>query len=526
MDAIGNNKMSNNYHLENRTDNVFKNSTIGIIMQVIQIITSLVCRLVFARLLEENYLGVDSFFSSIISFLNIAELGIGSAILFEFYSALSKKDEDETIQLLNFYKKTYFIIGLIILLMGLFLLPFIGILIPNYSLSEDINLVYMLYVLSVSFSYFFSYKSTLLIATQQNYICSIVHTIVIISQNIIEIIILVLTKNFILYLFIQLSFSNVLYYFILSKIVDIKFKNLFNKNNSIISKEKKKKLFKNVKYIFINQVSSKLYNNSTNIVITIFGGLSIMGKLSNYSLIIATIVTITVKITEAIKPSLGNFNVIVKSNNKIDIFKEIQFMYFWMFMFLSNIYIFTIHDIVLFLFGDRYVLDFSVVVLLGINFYLVQQFSFIPIFKETMGLFNYGKWAYFVSGIINIVISCLLIKPYGINGVLLSSSLSFLFAKYYLSYLVVKKGLNMSFIDYIKKDFQYMIEAIIVFIILHFITSLFSFPLLLDLFFNTIVCIIIINVFIFLIHKNDINFKSLIGRIKKMFNTRKGSSRI
>lgn len=523
MDVIGNNSyMAKENILENRTNNVFKNSTIGILMQVIQIVTSLVCRLVFARLLEDSYLGVDSFFSSVISFLNIAELGIGSAILYEFYISLAKKDEEETIKLLNFYKKAYFIIGFIILLVGLIMLPCINTLIPNYSLKEDIRLVYLMYVLSVSFSYFFSYKSTLLIATQQNYICSIIHTITIISQNVIEIFILLVTHNFILYLFIQLVFSNVLYYYVLSKIVNKKFNNLLKRKEKLtIDKEKKKVLFKNVKYIFISQVSSKLFNNSTNIVITVFGGLSIMGKVSNYTLIIATIVTITVKITEAIKPSLGNLNAVEKIDNKINIFKEIQFMYFCIFMLLSNVYIFTIQDIILLLFGQRYVLDFPIVILLGINFYLLQQFSFIPIYRESMGLFKYGKWSYLVSGIINIIVSLLLIKPFGVNGVLFSSSLSFLYVKYTLSYLVVKKGLKMSYLDFIKKDFQYMIETIFVCIITFCITSLFSLPLLFDLIFKTFICFVISVGFVFFVHKNDKSFISLVERITKILYDRK-----
>ena len=113
--------MNNN----SRTKNVLKNMLVGTSFQVISLIMGFISRTIFIKILSAEYLGINSLFTNILTILSFAELGIGNAIVFNLYKPLAKKDEKKINLLLNFYKKTYFLIGMIILILGLILVPFI-----------------------------------------------------------------------------------------------------------------------------------------------------------------------------------------------------------------------------------------------------------------------------------------------------------------------------------------------------------------------------------------------------------------
>ena len=128
--------------LSKRTSNTVKNSVIGLIAQLLQVISSFICRMVFVRVLTESYLGVNGLFGNILSILSLGELGIGSAITFELYSALAHKDDEETKSLMQFYRKTYTYIGIGIGIIGLIIMPFISHLVSlDGGIHENIYLL-------------------------------------------------------------------------------------------------------------------------------------------------------------------------------------------------------------------------------------------------------------------------------------------------------------------------------------------------------------------------------------------------
>ena len=93
--------------LKARTKNTARNTTIGIVSQLVQIVSSFFCRMVFVRMLAEAYLGVNGLFANVLSILALSELGIGSAVTYELYKALAENNEEEVKSLMDFYKKAY-----------------------------------------------------------------------------------------------------------------------------------------------------------------------------------------------------------------------------------------------------------------------------------------------------------------------------------------------------------------------------------------------------------------------------------
>ena len=105
--------------MSSRTKNSTRNMLSGVINRLIIIVFPFIIRTLINQKLGAEYLGLSSLFKSVLTMLSLAELGFSSAIVFSMYKPIALGDKDQINSLLNFYRKTYIIIGLILLIIGL-----------------------------------------------------------------------------------------------------------------------------------------------------------------------------------------------------------------------------------------------------------------------------------------------------------------------------------------------------------------------------------------------------------------------
>ena len=145
------------------------------------------------------------FFSNVISMLGIVELGMGSAIIYNMYKPIAEEDHEKIKSLMQFYKKSYRIITLIISIIGIMIIPFIKYIVDIESVTVGINvyLVYILFLLETICSYILSYKRSMLYADQKEYITNIIHMGYTILVNTMQLTFLYFTNDYYLYLIIK-----------------------------------------------------------------------------------------------------------------------------------------------------------------------------------------------------------------------------------------------------------------------------------------------------------------------------------
>ena len=155
-----------------RTKNSIINSIITVFTQVFIILISFIGRTFFIKFLGADYLGVNGLFTNILSVLSFAELGIGTAIIYSLYKPIASKDEMKISAYVNLYAKAYRVIGTVILLVGLAIIPLLPYVIKDFEQYKNINivLIYVLFLLNSSMTYFYSYKRSLIVANQKKYI--------------------------------------------------------------------------------------------------------------------------------------------------------------------------------------------------------------------------------------------------------------------------------------------------------------------------------------------------------------------
>ena len=96
-----------------------KNIIVALISNALNIVLGVVVQSIFLKTLGEEYLGLNTVLTSILSMLSIAELGLGSAIIYNMYKPIANKDKEKIKSLMKFYKKCYSIIIIVMLAIGL-----------------------------------------------------------------------------------------------------------------------------------------------------------------------------------------------------------------------------------------------------------------------------------------------------------------------------------------------------------------------------------------------------------------------
>ena len=90
-----------------RTKYAIINMLVGVGGQILNLILSFVTRIVFVHYLSEVYLGVNGLFTDVLGLLNLAELGIGTAMIFSLYEPAARNDHKQLTRLMNLYRRLY-----------------------------------------------------------------------------------------------------------------------------------------------------------------------------------------------------------------------------------------------------------------------------------------------------------------------------------------------------------------------------------------------------------------------------------
>lgn len=455
-----------------RTKNVLKNMLVGTSFQVISLIIGFINRTIFIKILSAEYLGINSLFTNILTILSFAELGIGNAIVFNLYKPLAKKDENKIKLLLNFYKKTYFLIGMLILIIGLILVPFIPNLISEMpDIKENIYFIYVLFLLDTVISYFFTYRTSIITADQKNYI--VIRTVQIfkIFQIIVQMVVLYFTHNYYLYLILQLFNT-----FITFTYLSYKSKKMYPYTKKLgsetISKKEKKEIFSNVKALFISKFSSVILNGTDSIIISKYISLFALGLYSNYLLIISAITQILSQLLNSFTASIGNLNAEDTSDKKLKIFNLLYYFTIFVFGVIGISLYILLNDFVTIWLGKEYLLSSLTIAAVILHFYVngVQFASFT--YRQTAGLFREYRYFPILAAFLNIVLSIVLAKIIGLPGVFFATSISRLATAGWIDPLIVyKKVFSKSTKQYFLKYIYYITIVVISLGITYFITD-------------------------------------------------------
>lgn len=500
-----------------RTEYSLINIFTGFVGYGLNTLIGFVCRIIFVRTLSAEYLGVSGLFTNILSMLSLAELGISSAITFALYKPIAHNDEKKVASIMSFYKKAYAIIGIGIGIVGLLLVPFLEIIITDSpNIKENIYILYLLYLLNTVISYFFSYRQALLHANQRQYIVTGYNYVITIVQSILQSIFLIITKEYIFYLLIQIV-GGIAYNIWVSVKAGKDYPFITQKDIEPLTRSEKWDLIKNVKALAVNKISGVLVNSTDNIAITYFSGLSSVGFASNYTLFSVTLDKLITQMFNALTGSVGNLNASSDDETRYSFFKTLNLANFWFYGWAAIGIAFVTDDLVKWFYGGEYVLSWEIPLILAINFYTIGMLHAVYTYKSTLGLFRYGQYILFLTGIINLFLDVLLGRIFGTFGIYLATLIARLMTNlWYEPYAVYRYGLKKNPRLYLKRYCWYAVILICTGIVCYVICSLCNFAVIVNVFLKMIICSVVPNVIFFVCFKNTDEFSYLYTSVKRI----------
>lgn len=409
-----------------RVKNAVRNSFFSVLGQIVLILVGFVSQRVLNHRLGAELVGMNGVISNIIAILSVSELGIASAIVYNLYAALSRQDEEEIAALMNLYRKAYCIFAAVITALGLAVMPFIHLFLKDNSFSRSYILtVYLMWLLRTVLAYLLSYKRSILIADQREYVVSIGTMLVNVLNYGGIIVIVELTRNYVLALGFGTAAEAAVNLWIWAY-VDRKYPFLKRLQKQPLPKNIVKKIFDNIKNIFVTRLSAKLLLSTDNLIISGLIGVVVSGLYNNYCLVTSSITNIVVSLSNAIQPTIGHMFLDKDNQKNENVLRQITFLFFLIASVAAAGFCSVITPFVRdFWLGAEYEMGLGVVIICTVNCCFSTLCQPIGMMMSVTGLFQKERNISVIVALVNLVLSLALVRPLGVVGVVIGTVASY-----------------------------------------------------------------------------------------------------
>lgn len=398
-----------------RTKHATRNMAFGFANKLVTIVLNFIGRAIFVRILAPEYLGITGLFGDILIMLSLADLGLGTAIAYSFYQPLADNDEKKIAGLITFYGKVYSYIAIAVSIIGISLVPFLNNLVKLDHPIPNLHIYYLITLLDTVISYLFVYKSIIITADQKEYEITKIRMVANVVKLLSQMIGLIVTHSYLIYISLGVitTISLNLY---LSRKAEILYP--YIKNKEELATNEKKKIFANMKAAFVYNVSYVMLSGSDNIIISVFVGTVYVGMYSNYNMITSNLYNISNIVFGSLTASLGNLIVSENSEKQYNTYRIMQMVSFWFSGVFAICLFFLTDDFVKLWVGSDYRLNNMALIAILLNFYLT--ISLLPIWtiRSATGLYRKIKYVMLTTAIMNLILSIIGAKFFGVAGVL------------------------------------------------------------------------------------------------------------
>jgi O-antigen/teichoic acid export membrane protein len=420
-----------------RSKKFARNSVFAVIALIVSTLTTFFIRVYFIRTLGIELLGLNTVLTTILSILSVVDLGFGNAVIFALYKPIAEKNEQKIALLIKFYRKVYFILAVLIFVLGLLALPVIPFVISGYSFGE-IVWPFLILLTGTFVYYILSFNQLLLMADQRNFVVSIAGFLAKLVCFGVQLAILLLAPSFLLYVAVS-SITTVLVngflYFYTRKAYPF----IARKTNEKLGKDDYNLIKQKIKALVWHSIGSGIVMHVDNIIISIFLGALIVGYYSNYWLIVLVIASLNIAISTAILPAYGNIIATEKKEKIVSTYYSFRlFMLILFAVLFVGFFVLSGQFITLWL-GEDKVLSTAVVLAIGLNFFIDGHSLALGWLRYSAGVFEPDKYLRLIMSLLNIILSITFVQFWGLFGVLIATTICYiLLCVFFVPHVVYK----------------------------------------------------------------------------------------
>lgn len=400
------------------------NVSISIASHLLLLIAAFLIRRLLIQYIGNDVNGLNSLYTSIIGMLALAELGVGSAISYFMYGPIVEGDKKKTAALYRLYQRLYQIIGGVIFGAGLMVMPFLPHLISDYdSLNVNVYLNFGLVLVSVALTYLYGAKTSLINAYKDNYITTGILTVCRLIQYGLQAIVLITFRSFPLYLGCHIV--ETLLIWAGTEIIVRKRHGDIISCKETVEHSVRNEIIRNVKAMFMHKLGSVLVNSIDNVIISAFIGVTILGKYSNYVLILRVGSGVISLFFSPLTSVVGHLCV---GGNKAEIKKSYDKFYslnyaLGVVFFLG--YFAVVDDAITLCFGPGLEMSRTISFVVSLNGFINFMRMATLLFRNASGAFYYDRWKPVAEVAMNLILSLIFVNlfpdEYKVIGVIVAT---------------------------------------------------------------------------------------------------------
>lgn len=429
------------------------NTITSLILEIVKIVSGIILPRFILKMYGSDVNGLVNSIANFLSIISFLELGVGAVIQSSLYKPLANNDDDEISKIMVSAKKFFNRIGTV-------LIVYIIVLIFVYPLINggDFGFWYIASIIiamgiDMVAQYYFGIVNRLLLSSdQKGYIHYTIQIITIIINTIACIILI--DRN----VSIQVvKFTTALIYLIRPVVLMIYVNKNYSINYSIkYSEEPIKQKWNGI----AQHIAAVILNQTDNIVLTFFSSLKNVSIYSVYFLVINGIKTLVMSLTSGILAIYGELWAKKRKDKLLDFFEKTEWL---------------IHTGTVFLFGCTAIL---IVPFVQVYTKDITDTNYIqPVFAVILTIAHAGhclrlpynmmilaaghyketQHNYIIASVLNISISIIFVKLYGLIGVAIGTLVAMLYQTMWMAWYNSRNLLERPYRDFIK---QLLIDSI------------------------------------------------------------------
>lgn len=410
-----------------RVHKTVMNAKVGFIFYFISLLLAFFSRRVFLDCLGDEFIGLAGTLGSILNFLNISEIGIGTCIAYFLYKPIADNNQDKICEIVSLFGYLYRIIGFIILIGALIISVFFPIIFKNENVSLGIvYFVFYAFLATYLLGYFINYRQILLDSDQKTYKITMWTQTGVTIATILQIIIAYRTHNPYLWAGIQILLS-LFTCWVLNWVISREYPWLkTDKKRGREILKKYPEILVKAKQIFIHRMKNAFLSKTDEILIFAFESLQMVAHYGNYVMIVGKLTSLFNSVLTGMNASIGNLVAESNRDNTQKVFWEYLTFRYWITGTFIIALAFLFNPVIEWWLGSQYLLEYHIVFLILLNMYIMLTRPSIDLFINAYGLYD-DVWAAYAEGAINLIITLIFGYLYGLIGILLGKVISMLF---------------------------------------------------------------------------------------------------
>ena len=408
-----------------RTKNAARNMKFGVLNKLYTILVPFLMRTVMLRVMGVEYLGLGGLFHSIMQTLNIAELGVNSAMVFTMYRAIAEDDGVKIRALMKQYRRYYRLIGLFIAVVGVALVPFLPRLVSG-KVPADINL-YVIYLLELGTTvltyWLFSYKNCLLSAHQRQDVSSKIWLALSVVQTVVQLLTLYVLHNYYAYLTTALAVqiaANIITAIVVSRM----FPDYWPEGE--LEQSELSTIHGRIRDLFFAKVAGTIVTSSDSIVISAFLGLRVLAIYQNYYYIMDAIKGFLLLVSSATIAGIGNSLITETREKNYQDFRKLAFLMLWLITVCTCCFACMYQPFMELWVGKEHLFADPIMLLFCVYFYVYMVQRIGIIYKDASGIWRDDRTRTIVTALTNLVLNLAFVRWFGVYAIILSTVFSYL----------------------------------------------------------------------------------------------------